>query len=212
MDNQVLLIILLSALGLGILVLEVFIPSGGILTVMAAVCFVGSTYFAWRAWYQPGHTTWWWGYVISMLVLLPVAVSSAVYILPRTSYGQKILATPPSLDELTPFRDEETRLSSLIDRHGRARTMFSPGGMVEIDGERFHAESEGVLIDPGTDVVVVRVRGNRLVVRPTDDSERPQTEAPSPESPSGSDPLADSDRPSDRPTDQTIDFDYPETV
>lgn len=207
MDNYGLLILLLATLGLGILICEVFIPSGGILTGMAILCFAGSTFCAWRGWYQPGHTGWWWGYVVSMLVLMPAAVSGAVWLLPRTAYGQRILAMPPSLDEVTPFHEEEERLSSLINKHGHTTTMFSPGGMVQIDTEKFHAESEGVLIDSGTDVIVVGVRANRLVVRPA------EMHASMNQTPASTEPPADVSAPSgNSSSDEAVDFDFPETV
>mgnify|MGYP003341682320 CR=1 FL=1 len=42
----------------------------------------------------------------------------------------------------------------------------SPGGIALIGHEKHHAESEGMLIDAGEPIVVVGVKGNRLVVRP----------------------------------------------
>ena len=164
MDNYGLIVFLAVALGTGLLVCEVFIPSAGILAIGSILCFAVATFSAWRGWYQAGDTTWWWGYVFGMILLLPTTISGSVYIFPRTTYGKAVLAIPQSLEEVTPFLKEEARLTGLINSHGRTSTMFSPGGMVLIGHEKFHAESEGVLIDAGTDVVVVGVRGNRLVV------------------------------------------------
>jgi membrane-bound ClpP family serine protease len=164
MDNYGLIVFLAVALGTGLLICEVFIPSGGILSIGSILCFAVATFSAWRGWYQAGDTTWWWSYVFGMILLLPTTITGAVYIFPRTTYGKAVLAIPQSLEEVTPFLKEEARLTSLINSHGQTSTMFSPGGMVLIGHEKFHAESEGVLIDAGTDVVVVGVRGNRLIV------------------------------------------------
>lgn len=164
MDNYGLIVFLAVALGTGFLICEIFIPSAGILTIGSILCFVVATFSAWRGWYQAGETAWWWGYVFGMILLLPTTVAGAVYIFPRTSYGKAVLAIPQSLEEVTPFQEEEARLTSLINSHGQTSTMFSPGGMVQIGQEKFHAESDGVLIDAGTDVVVVGVKGNRLIV------------------------------------------------
>lgn len=164
MDNYGLIVFLAVALGTGFLICEVFIPSAGILTIGSILCFAIATFSAWRGWYQAGETAWWWGYVFGMILLLPTTISGAVYIFPRTAYGKAVLAIPQSLEEVTPFQEEEARLTSLINSRGQTSTMFSPGGMVQIGHEKFHAESDGVLIDAGTDVVVVGVKGNRLIV------------------------------------------------
>jgi len=205
MENQGLFAFLLLALGLGILVAEIFIPSAGLLTVMAILCLCGSAWFAWNAWYLTGKYGIWWSYVAGAVVMLPVTVTSVLYILPRTEMGRTLFAAPQSLEEVTPFLAEEARLSQLIHRQGKTLTMFSPGGMAQIGSERFHAESEGVLIDAGTPVVVVGVNGNRLVVQPLEDH------------PSGDEPQADdpqdvaSSSPADPATGtSSIDFDIPE--
>lgn len=164
MESYGLLVFMMVALGTGFLMCEVFIPSAGILTVASIVCYLVATFFAWKGWYQTGATTWWWGYVLGMVILLPTTISGGVYVFPRTSYGKAVLAVPQSLEEVTPFQEEAARLSSLINSSGRASTMFSPGGMVQIGDEKFHAESNGVLIKAGEDVVVVGVKGNRLIV------------------------------------------------
>lgn len=164
MDSYGLIVFLAVALGTGFLICEVFIPSAGILTIGSILAYSVATFCAWKGWYMAGDTAWWWGYVFGMVLLLPTTITGAVYIFPRTSYGKAVLAIPQSLEEVTPFQDEEARLTSLINSRGQTSTMFSPGGMVQIGHEKFHAESNGVLIDAGQEVVVVGVKGNRLIV------------------------------------------------
>jgi membrane-bound ClpP family serine protease len=54
--------------------------------------------------------------------------------------------------------------------------MLNPGGLVLVDGSRLHCESEGVLLEAGTPVKIVAVKGNRVVVRLVDwDSEKEDT-------------------------------------
>lgn len=166
MDTYPILVILLVTVGLAALVGELLLPSAGILTVIALACLGGSGWCAWQAWYSQGHLIAWWSYVGSVLFLLPTVIVATLYVLPRTSYGRELFAAPQSSSDLTPFQAEEASLQSLINEHGRTQNLFSPGGMVQIGRDRFHAESEGVMIDPGTDVVIVGVKGNRLVVRP----------------------------------------------
>ncbi len=166
MDGYTVLVFVCAAIGFVILSIEIFVPTAGLLALCSGGCFLASGYCAWRAWYQTGQFVWWWSYIVGMLVMIPSVFSFGLYWMPRTAWGKSVLMTPQSLEELTPFQDEEARLSKLIHQRGKAVTMFSPGGMAQIGRERFHAESEGVLIEVGDEIVVVGVLVNRLVVRP----------------------------------------------
>lgn len=166
MDTYALMTILLVIVGLGIIASEIFIPSAGLLSLIAAGCFCASVFCAWKAWYEPGHLAIFWTYVVLMVLGIPSFIGAGVYLLPRTALGNKLLAAPQDLESLTPFQEEEQRLSELINEQGKALTLFSPGGMVQIGTEKFHAESEGVMVEAQTEVVVIAVKGNRLVVRP----------------------------------------------
>ena len=217
MDNYGLIVFLAVALGTGFLICEIFIPSAGILTIGSILCFVVATFSAWRGWYQTGETAWWWGYVFGMLLLLPTTVAGAVYIFPRTAYGKAVLAIPQSLEEVTPFQEEEARLTSMINSHGRTATMFSPGGMVQIGHEKFHTESDGVLIDAGTDVVVVGVKGNRLIVMSAELHDSIAQSASSPKTAAVNEvPIGDFDQnvasPNDTSGGNPFDFDVPENA
>ena len=67
---------------------------------------------------------------------------------------------------------------TLVGRVGTARSKMLPSGAVLIDGQLFDAVSQGMAIDPGQHVVVMEVRGNRVVVRPANDDERPDEQHP----------------------------------
>jgi membrane-bound ClpP family serine protease len=166
MDTYTLMVFLLVIVGLGIIVSEIFIPSAGMLSILAFGCFCGSAFCAYRAWYEPGYMAAFWTYVACMIIGIPAFIAGGLHVLPKTTLGDKLLVGPQDLATLTPFQEEEQRLTELIEQHGQATTLFSPGGMVQIGREKFHAESEGVIVEPGTDIVVVGVKGNRLVVRP----------------------------------------------
>ena len=51
---------------------------------------------------------------------------------------------------------------------GQAQTLLNPGGMVLVEGERLHAFTEGILVEPQSPVEVLEIRGTRLLVRPVD--------------------------------------------
>jgi len=217
MDSYGLLVFLMVAMGTGFLICEVFIPSAGMLTMASVLCYVIATFCAWKGWYQAGDTNWWWGYIFGMVILLPTTIIGAVWVLPKTSYGKSVLAVPQSLQDVTPFQEEEARLSDLINLRGQAATMFSPGGMVQLGHEKLHAESDGVLIEAGQDVVVVGVKGNRLIVMAAElhdsiaqSASSPKTAAANEQATAGFD-QTDGEA-ADGLGDDPIDFDIPETV
>ena len=62
----------------------------------------------------------------------------------------------------------------LVGRVGTAKSKMLPSGSISIDGRLFDAVSQGQAIDTGQAVVVVEVRGNRVIVRPADGTEAQQ--------------------------------------
>lgn len=159
------LAIVLLIVALALVVMEVFIPSGGMIFVISVVTILSSIWCAKKAWWDSNPAAWW-SYITALVVLIPSSVVTAFFIFPRTSLGRKYLLEAPSLAEVTAYVDEELRLKQLIGREGVAVTLMNPGGLVLVDGERLHCESEGMLLlEPDERVVVVAVKGNRLVVR-----------------------------------------------
>ena len=151
------------AVGLALLVCEFFIPSGGLISVMAVVVLSAAVWFAWRAWGGSNPAAWW-TYLATLVFLIPASVVAALYVLPRTQFGRRVLLEAPNPEDVAGHTDEERRLQQLLGRKGQTVTLLNPGGLVQIDDERFHCESPGMLIDPDVTVDVIAVRGNRLVV------------------------------------------------
>ena len=170
MDNYSVIAVLTLALGLALLVAEVFIPSGGVIMTAAAVTFAISIWAAWQAWVRTDQMTVFLSYILALLVLFPSVLGGAFHVFPRTEYGKRLMA-PPTQAELEPYVAETERLTRLIGKTGTALTRLAPGGMVIIDGERMHAESEGMLIPSEAPVKILSLKGNRLLVRQLRDSQ-----------------------------------------
>jgi membrane-bound serine protease (ClpP class) len=190
MDYGQLAIVLLLA-GLGVLVLEVFVPSGGALAIITTITLCLSLVCAYAAWYER-YPAMWWTFCGLVVLLIPSTLIGAFVVLPRTRIGKRALLVAPDADDLVPYTEEAARLAKLVGKYGTAVTLMSPGGMVEVQGERVHAFSEGLVIEPGESVEIVEIRGTRVLVRP----------AEPPESAAGLE-----DAPSSK---QTLDFDLPE--
>ena len=151
--------------GLALLVIEFFVPSGGMIGIVSGICILGSVGLAYRGWYQTNPTTLY-IFIGSVLLMIPATIIGTLWIMPRTRFGNHVLLQAPKLEDVTPFGEEQTKLERLIGKSGKTLTMLNPGGMVRVDGERFHCESPGLILDPDSDVDVTGVKGNRLVVCP----------------------------------------------
>ncbi|HJQ79061.1 MAG TPA: NfeD family protein [Lacipirellulaceae bacterium] len=165
--------ILLMLIGCVLVVMEVFIPSGGIISILAAVSFIGSIFIAFQDSATTGPTT---GLIFTAVTVfaVPTLVALAFKYWPRTPMGKAFLGELPTDEEVLP---EDPR-RALLGRVGVARTKMLPSGAVEIDGQMIDAVTQGQAIEPGTYVVVAEVRANRVVVRPAGKDQRPSHQNP----------------------------------
>ena len=154
--------ILLLLAGILIVCIEIFVPSGGVLGVMAALCFLGGIVVAFMQSMQTG--------LIMLTVtsaVVPLVIAAGVHLWPNTPIGRRILGKlPEHPDEVLPDSQAYRGLKELIGRRGLANCKMLPGGSVLIDRRSYEAVSVGMAIDENSPVEVVDVRIGRLVVRP----------------------------------------------
>jgi membrane-bound serine protease (ClpP class) len=172
MDSTLALAIALLLGGLFVLVLEMFIPSAGILFVIGSGLIIASVVAAFGS--SAGAGWIFTGVVLVMAAVLPWALIEAWR---RSPLGQKMVLTPPSA---RPEDDEEEEradgvdasdLSVLRGEIGTALTPMRPAGAAMIAGRRVITVAQGVMIDKGEYVRVVDVQGNRVVVTRVDPSQ-----------------------------------------
>jgi len=180
MPDAGILATLLLLLGLFLLGLEFFIPSFGMLLAVATIALIVSFWSACKAWWGV-NPAFFWMYVVVLVTGIPGSLLSAIAIMQNTSFGNRLILRPPPPDD----KPAANPLDRMIGERGTAQTLLTPGGMVSIKSERFHAESLGMLIEPQTPVIVVATRSNRIVVRPwtADDENASQGAAVEPLSP-----------------------------
>lgn len=157
--------IVLLLLGCALVVLEVFVPSGGILGMLAGLAILGSIVFAFRRDATAGLS-----FVLVSMVAVPVLLTLAFRIWPHTPMGKAFLGELPSEEELKPIDPRR----ELVGRLGVAKSKMLPSGSVLIDGHWIDAVTQGDAIEPEEPVVVVEVRANRVVVRRADPDELDQ--------------------------------------
>ena len=169
MPDAGILATILLLVGLFLLGLEFFIPSFGMILFVAVVALLVSFWSAWKAWWGV-NPAFFWTYVFLLVAGIPGSLLSAVAIMQKTSLGNRLILKPPPPGQT----QSANPLEELVGQRGTAQTLLTPGGMVSIESQRFHAESLGMLIEPQTPVIVIGTRANRIVVRPwTETDENP---------------------------------------
>jgi membrane-bound serine protease (ClpP class) len=158
--NMLLWVGALLTIGLGVMALEVFVPSGGILGFISILALVAAVATAFAEQGVAGGMA-----VLAVVVLaVPVVLGLALRWFPETPLGRRVLTAPDAAD-VVPDAATRRHVRDLVGRHGRAVSELLPWGSVEIDGERLEAVSEGGPIDSSEGVEVVGVEGRAVVVR-----------------------------------------------
>ncbi len=154
--------IVLIVIGCALVVLEVFIPSGGLISFLATLALLGGLAMAFRHDAATGL-----GFLVLTVIAVPTVVGLAFKYWPRTPMGKAFLGELAHEGELVP--DDPRR--ELVGRVGIAKSKMLPSGAIQIDGKTIDAISQGVAIEPGQAIIVVEVKGNRVMVRLADEEE-----------------------------------------
>lgn len=149
--------------GLTFLIMEVFLPSAGLLATLTILSLFSSIALAAMAWWAKSPTLFW-AYCAMILLLIPGTLAVAFYWLPFTPAGRRILLEPPDERNLNPLADQESHLQRWVGERGRAATDLLPSGFVTVGGSRHEAVTTGLPLKQGTEILVTGVRESRLVV------------------------------------------------
>ena len=146
-------------LGLALVLLDLFIPSHGILSLLGGAALLFAITIGFRQGVRQG----------AMMVAIvgfsgPFLFFVIVKWWPHTPIGRLIILQQPEDPELI-LPEEPPVLHELVGKVGEARSDMLPGGAVVVAGQSWDAISEGKPIDAGTPVKVVAIRMGRLVVR-----------------------------------------------
>ncbi|MCL1850763.1 MAG: nodulation protein NfeD [Bacteroidetes bacterium] len=164
--------ILLFILGIGLLLLEIFVIPGfgiagifGILLIITALVLSMTLNFGFDFSFTPPTA-------IIKKIAVVLGFSTAGF-LSSIWLGMKIINTNSRLGSIalktelgkeTGFISQDLTMNALIGKTGRAATLLRPAGKVEIDDEIYDAVSEYGVIEKDTEVKVVRFENSQLVV------------------------------------------------
>ncbi len=163
----------LLALAFFLVLLELVVPSGGILGVCAGAAMLAAVVIGFLHSFTLGA---------AMLMIagfgVPLVIWLGLKLWPNTPIGRRMLNIDPEVDAARRKLEEESR-NRWLGKVGVAKINLLPNGIIEIDEQSLDAISLGGAIDRGTHVEVVNVIAGKIHVRPT---QRPLTprEPPNP--------------------------------
>lgn len=157
-------IIILLVAGVLLAFVETLVPSGGVLAVLAAASLLGAVVLGFMQDNAAGCIV-----CITVIICVPAIVVIGLRLLPKTPFGRRMLLAGPERDFAA--RGGTGRISpedygDLTGKSGIVVAALRPAGIAEIDGKRRTVTADGQMIDPGCEIVVVRVEGNNIIVRP----------------------------------------------
>lgn len=148
-------ILFLSIVGILLVCLEVFMP-GAIMGIIGALCLIAAvivTYVLYGV--TSGNLA-----LLGLLIGSTVALILWITLFPRTRLGHVLVTQGDLADSKT-----SDSLSSLLGKEGQAITPLRPAGTARIEGRRVDVVAESGLIERDSKIKVVRVEGNRVMVR-----------------------------------------------
>ena len=159
MNDSLLLPIILQLVGVVVIIAEIILPSGGILSIVALAIFGYSLFIVFNE--------------ISMIIGFSFVAADLILIPVLVIVGLKLLARSPVTLRKTLSRKEgvssqSSELESYVGRQGNAVTDLRPAGIAVINGKRVDVVTRGEYIEKDSEIIVTAVTGNQIIVRKKD--------------------------------------------
>ena len=147
-----------------LIIAEVFIPSGGVISVCALACLIGGLVIFFR---QSAATGW--AGVIIAIIMIPLVIVIAYRALPKTRFGRSVILAPSERWKGDAIADTP-KLKEMVGSVGVVITPLRPVGTCDFSGQRVECVAESGYVDKGKKIKVIRVEGTQLTVRVIEES------------------------------------------
>ena len=160
MNDGLILPIILQLVGVVVIIAEIILPSGGILSIVALGVFGYSLFIVFNE--------------ISMFIGFSFVAADLILIPVLVIVGLKLLARSPVTLRQTLSRKEgvssqSSELESYVGTQGNAVTDLRPAGIAVINGKRVDVVTRGEYLEKDSAIVVAAVTGNQIIVRKKDE-------------------------------------------
>ncbi len=171
--NGIVWAVVLLVIGLAVMMLEVFLPSGGVLGFVSVVAIVSAIV---TAFVQQGVLA---GFVMlgMSIGLVPTVLVVAFRWFPATPLGRRVLPPPPEPSDVLPQQAARDAAKAAVGLVGTVVDELVPWGRVLVADRLHEAMSEGGVVAAGTPIEVIGTQGTSLVVRRREPPPPPRTPA-----------------------------------
>lgn len=157
-------IIALAAIGIAAMIIELFVPAGGIIGLVGLGSIIASIV---RTFQTQGNLV---GsiFLIGAFIAVPTIFILYFKFFPRTFMGKRLILSKNQSPETGYSSHTDYQYDTLKGETGTTETPLRPAGSVIINGTRYSAVTDGEFIEQGVSVRVVHTEGNRIIVREGD--------------------------------------------
>jgi len=142
-----------------LIIAEVFVPSGGLISVCALACLISGI----AIFFQHSSTAGWIGVAIAV-IMIPSLLVITYKIFPKTRFGKSVTLTPPQRQPGDAIADT-AELKELLGAVGLVFTPLRPVGTCDFSGQRLECVAESGYVDKGKKVKVIHVESTQVTVR-----------------------------------------------
>ena len=148
--------VFLQLIGVAVVIAEIILPSGGLLSLLAAAIFGYSLYLVFHDLPTAAGIV----FVVIDIIMIPALIIVGIKMLARSP-----VTLSTELSSRAGVSSQSPELMLFLDKEGRAMTDLRPSGTAMIEGKRLDVVSRGEYIDKDTNLVVIAVTANQIVVR-----------------------------------------------
>lgn len=146
--------------GIGLLVLEAFMPGFGLPGISGIVMEIVAIALTWVN-HGPVAAL---GLTIIVLSLIAIAISMSLRSATKGRLSRSKIILKERESNEAGYRSAED-MQVFLGKEGETTTVCRPTGMAEFDGVKLNVVSDGEFLPAGTRVRIVQVEGSRIVVR-----------------------------------------------
>ena len=144
-------------LGMGLIVVEVFLPGFG-LPGVAGIALVGVGTIL--AGIHFGALT-----AVALLLVIIAVLAVLISWLLRSAAKGDVSQSKLFLHQKDELGDQQQDMQVLVGHEGKTLSVLRPSGIGDFDGVRLNVVTEGEFIENGTPIRIVRVEGGKIVVK-----------------------------------------------
>jgi len=142
-----------------LIIAEVFVPSGGIISIAALACVIAGIVVC----FNQGMVIGWIGIIVA-IIMIPAVLIFAYKILPKTKFGRHVTLSPPERQQGDAIPDANS-LKEMLGTIGTVLSPLRPVGMCDFSGQRLECVAESGYVDKGKKVKVIKIESTQLTVR-----------------------------------------------